>query len=139
MNKKILRIDYNFEISVIGISSTTRDYRLCWFINNSLPVKFVRIDDLLIYSDFGEESYHSCYKFSMVNSETDLYLLTNKSSNSYILPEIKETDFIIVSTESLSDEDQREFIQLLNKIEVVMTAYSIDPYSLKSKENLLFF
>lgn len=124
---------------MIGISSSTRDYRLCWFINNSLPVKFVRIDDLLIYSDFGEESYHSCYKFSMVNSETDLYLLTNKSSNSYILPEIKETDFIIVSTESLSDEDQREFIQLLNKIEVVMTAYSIDPYSLKSKENLLFF
>ena len=139
MSKKILRIDYNFEISVIGISSTVRDYRLCWFINNSLPVKFVRIDDLLIYSDFGEESYHSCYKFSIVNSETDLYLLTNKSGNSFILPEIKETDFIIVSTESLSDEDQRDFIQLLNKIEVVITAYSIDPYSLKSKENLLFF
>lgn len=139
MSKKILRIDYNFEISVIGISSTARDYRLCWFINNSLPIKFVRIDDLLIYSDFGEESYHSCYKFSMINSETDLYLLTNKSGNSFILPEIKETDFIIVSTESLSDEDQRDFLQLLNKIEVVITAYSIDPYSLKSKENLLFF
>ncbi len=139
MSKKILRIDYNYEISVIGISSSARDYRLCWFINNALPVKFARIDDLLIYSDFGEESYHPCFKFSIDNSETDLYLLSNKSGNSFILPEIKETDFLIISTESLSDEDQREFIQLLNRIEVVITSYPIDPYSLKSKENLLFF
>ncbi len=139
MSKKILRVDYNFDISVIGISSSVRDYRLCWFINNALPLRFNRIDDLLIYSDFGEESYHSCFKFSMLNSETDLYLLSNKSGNSYIIPESKQTDFFIISTEILSDEDQKDFIQLLNKIEIVQSSYPIDPYSLKSKENLLFF
>ncbi len=139
MSKKILRVDYNFEISVIGISSSARDYRLCWFINNALPIKFVRIDDLLIYSDFGEESYHSCFKFSIENTETDLYLLSNKSGKSFVLPEIKETDFLMISTETLSDEDQKEFVQLLNKIEIIQSSYPIDPYSLKSKENLLFF
>lgn len=139
MSKKILRIDYNFEFSVIGISSSVRDYRLCWFINNALPLKFSRIGDLLIYSEFGEESYHSCFKFKMVNSETDLYLLSNKSGNAYIIPERKETDFFIISTEYLNDDDQKEFIQLLNKIDIVQSSYPIDPNSLKSKENLLFF
>lgn len=139
MSKKILRIDYNYDISIIGISSSTRDYRLCWFINNLLPIKFSRIDDLLIYSDFGEESYHSCYKFGMENSEIDLYLLSNKSGNSYLVPEMKESDFFIISSESLLEEDQKELIRLLNRVEVIQTAYSIDPYSIKSKENLLFF
>lgn len=139
MTKKILRIDYNYDISIVGISSAARDYRLCWFINNRLPVKFVRIDDLLIYSDFGEESYHSCFKFSLENSETDLYLLSNKSGTAYLVPEMKESDYFIISTESLLDDDLKELISMLNKIDVVQTAYAIDPYSLKSKENLFFF
>ena len=139
MTKKILRIDYNYDISIVGISSAARDYRLCWFINNQLPLKFVRIDDLLIYSDFGEESYHSCFKFSLENSETDLYLLSNKSGKAYLVPEMKESDYFIISTESLLEEDLKDLISMLNKIDVVQTAYSIDPYSLKSKENLFFF
>jgi hypothetical protein len=139
LSKKILRVDYNHDISIIGISSASRDYRLCWFINNHLPVKFIRIDDLLIYSDFGEESYHSCYKYSHENTENELYFLSNKSGNSYLVPEMKESDYFILSTESLLSEDQKELIQMLNKIDVVQTAYPIDPYSLKSKENLFFF
>lgn len=139
MSKKILKVDYNYDISIIGISSSLRDYRLCWFINNQLPVKFTRIDDLLIYSDFGEESYHSCFKFGLENSETDLYLLSNKSGNSYIVPEMKESDYFILSTESLLDEDQKELLLLLNKLDIIQAAYPIDPYSLKSKENLFFF
>jgi hypothetical protein len=139
LTKKILRIDYNYDISIIGISSAARDYRLCWFINNQLPLKFIRIDDLLIYSDFGEESHHSCFRFSLENSETDLYLLSNKSGNSYLVPEMKESDYFIISTENLLEEDVKDLISLLNKIAVIQTAYSIDPYSLKSKENLFFF
>lgn len=139
MTKKILRIDYNYDISIVGISSAARDYRLCWFINNQLPLKFYRIDDLLIYSDFGEESYHSCFKFSLENSETELYLLGNKSGSAYLVPEMKESDYFIISTESLLAEDLKELISMLNKIDVVQTAYAIDPYSLKSKENLFFF
>lgn len=139
MSKKILRVDYNFDFSLIGISSSARDYRLCWYINNNLPLKFARIDDVLIYSEFGEESYHSCFKYSLPNTETDLYLLTNRSSVMHLLPELKETDFFILSTEDINEEDQKEIIQLLNKIDAIQTAYPIDPNNLKSRENLLFF
>lgn len=139
MTKKILRIDYDYDISVIGISSSLRDYRLCWYINNNLPLKFHRVDDHLISNEFGEESYHSCFKYNLENTETTLYLLSNKSGSSYILPEIKESDFLLISTESLLDDDLKDLLFMLNKLDPIQTAYSIDPYTLKSKDNLFFF
>lgn len=71
--------------------------------------------------------------------EIDLYLLSNKSTVSYILPENKESDYLIISTESMSEDELKDLTKKLNKIEIIQTAYIIDPYSLKSKENLMFF
>lgn len=139
MSKKILRVEYDFDFTLIGISSSARDYRLCWFINKNLPLRFHRDVDLTIYNDFGNESYHSCFKYSMENLETDLYILSNKSGSEYILPESKESDFLLLSTETLNYEEEKFILNGLNKIEVVQTAFLLDANSFKSKENLLFF
>lgn len=139
MSKKILRVEYDFDFTLIGISSSARDYRLCWYINKFMPLRFYRDIDLTIYSEFGNESYHSCFKYSIENLETDLYILSNKSGSEYILPESKESDFLLLSTEALNYEEEKLILNGLNKIEVVQTAFLLDPNSFKSKENLLFF
>lgn len=139
MSKKILRVEYDFDFTLIGISSSARDYRLCWYINKFMPLRFYRDIDLTIYSEFGNESYHSCFKYSIENLETDLYILSNKSGSEYILPESKESDFLLISTEALNYEEEKLILNGLNKIEVVQTAFLLDPNSFKSKENLLFF
>lgn len=104
-----------------------------------MPLRFYRDIDLTIYSEFGNESYHSCFKYSIENLETDLYILSNKSGSEYILPESKESDFLLLSTEALNYEEEKLILNGLNKIEVVQTAFLLDPNSFKSKENLLFF
>ncbi len=139
MSKKILRVEYDFDFTLIGISSSVRDYRLCWYINKHLPLRFQRDTDLIIYNEIGNESYHSCFKFSMENLETDLYLLSNKSGTEYIVPESKESDYFIVSTEALNSDEEKAIVNGLNKIEVVQAAFMLDANSFKSKENLLFF
>ncbi len=139
MSKKILRVEYDFDFTLIGISSSVRDYRLCWYINKHLPLRFHRDADLTIYSEIGIESYHSCFKYTLENIETDLYLLSNKSGTEYIIPESKESDFFIVSTEALNSEEEKAIVNGLNKIEVVQAAFMLDANSFKSKENLLFF
>jgi hypothetical protein len=139
LSKKILRVEYDFDFTLIGISSSVRDYRLCWYINKHLPLRFQRDIDLSIYNEFGNESYHSCFKFSIENLETDLYLLSNKSGTEYIIPESKESDFFIVSTDALNVEEEKAILSGLNKIEVIQAAFLLDPNSFKSKENLLFF
>jgi hypothetical protein len=139
LSKKILRVEYDFDFTLIGISSSVRDYRLCWYINKHLPLRFYRDIDLTIYNELGNESYHSCFKYSIENLETDLYLLSNKSGNEYIIPESKESDFFIVSTEALNLEEEKAILTGLNKIEVVQAAFMLDANSFKTKENLLFF
>ncbi len=139
MSKRILRIEQNYDFTLIGISTSCRDYRLCWFINNQLGLEFVRIKDLESWNDNAEMFSLSLFKYSIENTEIDLYLLNNKSNGGILIPESKESDFFILSTEKLSFDDERELISNLNKIEVVQTAYSINIDGLKSKDNLLFF
>lgn len=139
MSKKILRIEFDFAISLIGISSTAKDYRLCWFLNKSLPFEFSRVEDLLLEIDEEEEAYFSRFQTRMPNLDTELFLLANKSHNGYLIPENKETDFFIISTEILPTAEQKNLLKTINKIEVVQSAYLIDPQTLKSKDNLMFF
>lgn len=94
---------------------------------------------MTIYNEYGNESYHSCFKYSIENLETDLYLLTNKSGTEFIIPESKETDFFLLSTEALSSEEEKAIVNGLNKIDVVQTAFLLDPNAFKNKENLIFF
>lgn len=139
MSKKILRVEYDFDFTLIGISSSIRDYRLCWYINKNLPFRFQRDTDITIFNEFGNESYHSCFKYSIENLEVDLYILGNKSGLEYILPESKESDFLFLSTETLNYEEEKLILNGLNKIETVQTAFMLDPNSFRNKENLLFF
>lgn len=90
-------------------------------------------------NDQGEEMYFSKFESKIKNLEAALYLFSNKCSNGYIIPESKESDYFFMSTEELPDEELHDILRILNKIEVIQTAYIIDPYSLKSKENLLFY
>ena len=38
-----------------------------------------------------------------------------------------------------TEEDEKDFIRALNQIDIIQTAYAIDPYSLKSRDNFLIF
>lgn len=138
MSKKILRIEYDFDFSVIGISSQLKDYRLCWFINHALELEFSRQDDLDLLLENGSTSYFSCYHHTFENLETEFYLVSNKGTAGLFIPENKETDFILMANQRLSHAEEKKLVQLLNRLPDVQAAYLIDAETLKSKENLLF-
>lgn len=139
MSKKILKIEFSFDFTLIGISSSAKDYRLTWFMNNELDLEFVRTEDLEMELENEQVGYFPIYHFLYENSETELYLVTNKGINGFLIPENKETDYFIVSNMKLADSEEKELVAKINRIEVVQAAYSLNPETLKSKENLLFF
>ena len=71
--------------------------------------------------------------------EGDLYLLPNNATSGFLAPEIKEIDFFMLCTPEMNKQDEKDFIKALNQIEIIQTAYAIDPNSLKSKDNFLIF
>ncbi len=139
MAKKVLRIEYDFDFTLIGISASVKEYRLCWYLNKELGFEFIRMDDLEMRTDNSEDAYFSLYKHAVENSETDFFYLSNKGNSNYLIPESKETDYFLMANYRLNNAEERNLLSDMNKIEVIHAAYLINPETLKSKENFLIF
>jgi len=74
----------------------------------------------------------------MPESETELYVLANKGTEGFLVPEMKKVDFLLLIQNYIHTEDLKEIINGLNKIPEVLVAMEVDPKKLKSKENLIF-
>jgi hypothetical protein len=136
--KKVLRIEYDFNFTLVGISSPVKEYRLCWFLNKELNIEFTRQEDLEIYIDKDNSGFFSFYQYSLENLETEYFYMNNRGTSGFLIPENKETDYFFMVNQRLSKSWEKELITQLNKIEVIQAAYLINPESLKSRENLLF-
>jgi hypothetical protein len=71
-------------------------------------------------------------------SETELYILANKGTEGFLVPEMKKVDFFLLIQNYIDSEDLKRIIYGLNKIPEVLVAAEVDPKKLKSKENLIF-
>jgi len=112
---------------------------LCFKINKQLSIGFVRITELpLQLSASGETVYFSRYHYQIPETETDFFLLANKGTEGYLIPEMKRVDYFILIKNYLDEEDMESFLDGINKIPEVVVAAEVNPEKLKSKENLIF-
>jgi len=138
LNKKILRVNYDFDFSLLGIITPMRAYRLCWFLNKQLEMNLEREEDLLLKNEQDEEMFFPKYYFYIEESETDFYLLGNKGTDGFLIPEQKEIDFFML-VYNLPDRDGGAALaKKIKTLQEVQSAFTMDPRKLRSKENLLF-
>ncbi|HEY9561071.1 MAG TPA: IPExxxVDY family protein [Anseongella sp.] len=138
MNKKILRVNYDFDFTLIGIISPLRAYRLCWFLNNQLKMSLEREEDLSLRREPEEEVFFPRYFFYIEESETDFYVLGNRGTEGYLVPEQKEIDFFMLIYNLPGKDGGSDLIKKIKLIPEVQSAFLLDPGRLKSRENLLF-
>lgn len=138
MNKKILRVNYDFDFTLIGIITPMRAYRLCWFLNNQLKMSLEREEDLALKNEQEEEVFFPRYYFYIEESETDFYLLGNKGTEGYLIPEQKEIDFFMLIYNPPERDAGSAFVKKIKLIPEVQSAFTLDPNKLRSRENLLF-
>lgn len=112
---------------------------LCYKINKQLNTDFSKISDLeMLFSTDEELFYFSRYFYLIPESETEFYVLANKGTEGFLVPEMKRVDFFLLIRNYIDKEDVRDIISGLNKIPEVLVAAEVDPRKLKSKENLIF-
>ena len=112
---------------------------LCFKINKQLTVDFVRINELpLQLMPSGITGYFSRYHYQIPETETEFYLLANKGTEGYLIPEMKKVDYFILIRNYFDPEELEGFIEGINKIQEVVVAAEVNPEKLKSKENLIF-
>jgi hypothetical protein len=139
LNRKFLKFEIDLDFVLIAVTTSLKDYRICYLINKFLNFNFVKISDLEvdIYRDSGT-IFFSLYHYNWEASETDFYFIANKGSDGYLVPEMKKADFFLLIKNYIDENDLDSLISTLNKIPEIVAAVKIDPKKIKSRENLLF-
>ncbi|GGB28772.1 MULTISPECIES: IPExxxVDY family protein [Mucilaginibacter] len=139
LNRKFLKFEIDFDFVLIAVTSSLKDYRVCFLINKYLNFNFVKTDDLEVDIYPGSEPVlFSLYRYSWETTETDFFFIGNKGSDGYLVPEIKSADYFLMIRNYIDDNELDTIISSLNKIPEIVAAVKIDPKKIKSRENLLF-
>ena len=147
-------LDLEDDYSLIGIHSTEEDYRLAFLLNNYLKIKLTRFKHNLDFKN--STAVFPLFEYKDEENYINYYLINNKytelvdnqykeglfggnySTTSYLIPEKKKIDFLLKIESCNNDDFIQNLVSNLNKINQIITSYSIEPTTLKSKENLIF-
>jgi hypothetical protein len=139
LNRKFLKFEIDLDFVLIAITTSLKDYRICYLINKRLNFNFIRKPDLTVDIYQGAAPvFFSLFHYNWEASETDFYFIGNKGSDGYLIPEIKKADYFLMIKNYIDDNDLDNLISALNQIPEVVAAVKIDPKKIKSRENLLF-
>ncbi len=139
MNKKVLKFEIDLDFVLIAITTPLRDYRLCYMVNKILNFNFIRSEDLCLEPLQGSaRAWFSLYKYSWESSETDFFMIANKGTDGYLIPEMNRTDYLLLIKNYIDETELDDILLHLNKIPEIVAAVKVDPKKIKSRENLLF-
>jgi len=149
----------NVDYTLIAIHSSLEDYRLAYFVNRELEIRLEKCHRDISFRQKENENtaYFSRYIFEDDDNDAAWNLIQNKNSivskqttaivslfsgeeytdttSVYFLPELRTVDYILKVEH---DETEDDVINGLLAIKHIATAYKIDHYKLKSKNNLIF-
>lgn len=138
MNKTYLKLSLDLDFVLIAITASLKDYVLCHHINKNLDFEFYKIDDHEVFFNTNEAALaFSKYYFFVDEGEVEYYLVSNRNSEGFLVPEMNKVDYFMIIHQFIGKEDLNLVISKLNKIADIQVAAQIDVQRLKSKENLV--
>jgi len=161
MAKHKLVLDDVFEevsFTLIAIHCSLEDYRLAYLLNKNLSIELKRKEEDLDY-DYVSASYsifewedlvqqitwnlvgNVCRKESnaLTSSSGSLFGEDEKSMKTLnLIPEYKNVDYLLKISALEEFNEEKSILNKMLEIPNIVTAYSIDAYKLKSRNNLIF-
>lgn len=140
-NNKLL-VSYEYEFELLGLTSTAKEYKLAWAINNLMAFRLVKHADHIIDFKDGKSLVISNYIYKTEHST--LRLFKNKSfdtayhSQGFLIPELKNFDYVVYIQGFEDSFLPEDLLKELRTLEEVIYIQKIDVQTLKSKENLIF-
>ena len=144
--------DFNEDnYTLIGIHTALEDFKLAYLLNKNLDTHFSKATYSL---DFESNASFSVYNY--VNEEYDFewYLISNSfteertnasdtivlttETKTYLIPEKKKVDYFIKIVGEPTQETIYKTVHQIKQINQVVTSYTVELDSLKSKQFLIF-
>ena len=145
--------EYDHNYTLIGIHSTLEDFRIAYLLNTNLNTNLKQIEGL----DFpSKKCSFSLFIYKNKATFTSWSLIANKhvfvdnvksynnnlfeeeSKTSFLISEKKQVDYFIKIAGNINQDFLQNVLFKINNTHHIITSYIIDPYVLKSKDNLIF-
>jgi hypothetical protein len=142
------------EYSLIGIHTALEDYKLAYLLNKNLKTQFYKSQNNLEFENDKNKASFSIYNFSSKKYDFDWFLIANSfkrenqtesnelrlttETKTYLIPEKKKVDFFIKISGEVDVDFIMSTVYKIKNIEQIITSYSIDKNTLKSKDFLIF-
>jgi hypothetical protein len=137
-----LDLDYEFDFDLYGVVSSSKEHTLAWALNKYFNLRLIKQKDLcydyinkgrLVISNYLHHTEHYTFRLFR-NKSVDLCTLKKP----FLVPDIKDYDYIIQISGALSQLCPQELMKKLNLVPLVQYAKQFDPNSLQFKDNLIF-
>lgn len=142
------------EYSLIGIHTALEDYKLAYLLNKNLKTQFSKSQNNLEFENDKNSASFSIYNFSSKKYDFDWFLIANSfkrenqtdsnglllttETKTYLIPEKKKVDFFVKISGEVDSNFVASAVNKIKNIEQIITSYSIDKNTLKSKDFLIF-
>ncbi|MDG1423281.1 MAG: IPExxxVDY family protein [Flavobacteriaceae bacterium] len=144
--------DFNEDnYTLIGIHTALEDFKLAYLLNKNLDTHFSKANYSLdfeshasfsVYNDINEEYGFELYLISNSYTEertnaSDTIVLATETKT-YLIPEKKKVDYFIKIVGEPTQETIYKTVNQIKQINQVVTSYTVELDSLKSKQFLIF-
>lgn len=159
-HKLIFDEDFEEHFKLIAIHCSEEAYKMAYLMNQHLNLRLKRKQTDLDFSTEGLLITFPLYDFEDAHKYTHFYLVANKcrsveaslqssgglfaelvaekSTVHYLIPEFKKVDYILKIYSDFETVPLRKFLSEINEIKQVISAYTLEIDTVKSKNNLIF-
>lgn len=137
MTKFTIALEDDYEFELIGISCHSKNYKLCFTVNQAIHIALKRTDDFDIVKKKETLSF-PFYEYLDEECGLNYFLIANKSEKGFLVSEKQTVDYFLILKGNISPQEVKKIEKALQNQPIILMAYQIDVASLKSKKNLLF-
>jgi len=151
------KVEYDTNYTLIAIISGLVDYQFAYYLNKNPYLLFKRMSSDLSYIINNQTIYFSIFQYNQPELQRSAFLIQNKStyktqlngegglfqeeiiSNSiFLIPELKEFDYLIKLVGVWKNLELLDLSRFLNNLDYVDSQSTIDLQQIKSINNLVF-
>ena len=142
------------DYTLIGIHTTLEDNKLAYVLNKQLSIKFKHAQFSLDFQNKNNNATFPVYEYSNVKLDHNWFLISNTNKQiatplqagffkesdtiTYLISEKKKVDFFIKLEGNFDYDFVVKSLEKINQIKQIITSYTIEVDTLKSKEFLIF-
>lgn len=127
MARHRIELEPDPEVTVIGICSHVKDYRLCWSLNKALGLRLTRCRQDILDTADGQTTAYAVFEHREEDPPGRYLLVENHGSGHVLLKEHRHADRFLVVDDELAAR-RPDLLERIRDAEFVLTAFDL-PYA----------